>query len=43
MYIESLKDKGKNENMKDSTEYWKNGLKKWTNDRNFSKFRIVLE
>ena len=33
-YIEELKDKSENENMKDSTEWWKNVFKKWANERN---------
>ena len=33
-YIEHLKDKGKNENTKNSTERWKNFFKKWANERN---------
>ena len=34
-YIEELKDKSKNQNTKNSTDYWKNGFKKWVNERNF--------
>ena len=30
-----LKDKKKSENTMNSTEYWKNILKKWVNERNF--------
>jgi len=33
-YIEELNDKSKNENMKNSTEWWKNVFKKWANERN---------
>ena len=33
-YIEELEDKSKNENKKNSTEWWKKVLKKWTNERN---------
>ena len=32
-YIEELKDKSKNQNT--STDYWKNGFKKWVNEINF--------
>ena len=38
-YIEELKDKSKNENMKKRTEYWKNVFKKWANERNFGRVR----
>ena len=34
-YIEGLKDKSENENIKKRTEYWKNVFKKWANERNF--------
>ena len=34
-YVKELKDKIENENMKNSTEYWKNVFKKWANERNF--------
>ena len=34
-HVEVLKDKSENETMKNSTEYWKNVSKKWTNERNF--------
>ena len=34
-YIEELKDKIENENMKNRTDYWKNVLKKWAIERNF--------
>ena len=34
-YIKELKDKNENENMKNSTDYWKNVFKKWVNERNF--------
>ena len=34
-YIEELKDKSENENTRKSTEYWKNVLKKWANERTF--------
>ena len=30
-YIEELKDKSKNENTKNNTEWLKNGFKKWLN------------
>ena len=33
-YIEELKDKSKNENTKNNTEWWKNVFKKWANKRN---------
>ena len=33
-YIEELKGKSKNENTKNSAEYWKNVFKKWANERN---------
>ena len=33
-YIKDLKDKSENENTTKSTEYWKNVLKKWENERN---------
>ena len=32
-YIEELKDKSENENKKNNTEWWKNVLKKWANER----------
>ena len=32
-YIEELKDKSKNQNT--STDYWRNGFKKWVNEINF--------
>ena len=35
VYIEELKDKSKNENTKNSTEYWKNVFKKGANVRKF--------
>ena len=34
-YIEELKDKSGNKNMKNSREYWKNVFKTWANERNF--------
>ena len=34
-YIEELKDKNENEITKNNTEYWKNVLKTWANERNF--------
>ena len=34
-YIEEVKDKSENENMKKRTEYWRNVFKKWANERNF--------
>ena len=34
-YIEEVKDKSENENMKKRTEYWKKVFKKWANERNF--------
>lgn len=34
-YIEELKDKSENENMRKSMEYWKNVFKKWVNERIF--------
>ena len=33
-YMEELKAKSENENMKNSTEWWKNVFKKWANGRN---------
>ena len=33
MIEEELKDKSKNQNT--STDYWKNGFKKWVNEINF--------
>ena len=33
-YIDELKDKSQNENMKNGTEWWKNVFKKWANERN---------
>ena len=33
-YIEELKDKTENENSKNSTEWWKNVIKKRANERN---------
>ena len=33
--IEKLKNKSENENTKNSTDYLKNVLKKWVNERNF--------
>ena len=36
-YIEELKDKSKNENTKNSTEWWKNVFKKWKNRRNMQE------
>ena len=33
-YIEELKDKSEIENSKDSTEWWENVFKKWSNERN---------
>ena len=33
-YIEELKDKSENENTKNIMEWWKNGFKKWANERN---------
>ena len=33
-YIEELKDKGENENTKNSTEWWKNVFRKWATERN---------
>ena len=33
-YIQELKDKSENENMKNSMEWWKNGFKKWPTERN---------
>ena len=36
-YIEELKDKGENENTKNSTEWRKNVFKKWANERNLPK------
>ena len=45
-YIEELKDKSENENTKDSTEWWENVLKKWSNERNLQtnleKYENVL-
>ena len=35
-YIEELKDKSKNENTKNSMEWWKNVFKKWANGRNLA-------
>ena len=35
--IEGLKDKGENENTKNSTEWGKNVFKKWANERNLLK------
>ena len=35
--IEGLKDKGENENTKNSTELRKNVFKKWANERNLLK------
>ena len=32
--IEELKDKSKNKNTKNNTEWWKNVFKKWANERN---------
>ena len=34
-YIEEVKDKSENENMKKRTEYWRNAFKKRANERNF--------
>ena len=34
-YIEEVKDKRENENMKKRTEYWRNVFKKWANERSF--------
>ena len=33
-YIEELKDKSETENTKDSTEWWENVFKTFSNDRN---------
>ena len=33
-FIEELKFKSKNENTKNSMEWWKNVFKKWVNERN---------
>ena len=33
-YIQELKEKNRNENMKKSTGYWKNVFKRWANERN---------
>ena len=33
-YMEELKAKSENENMKNSTEWWKNVFKKWANEGN---------
>ena len=33
-YIEELKDESKIENTENSTEWWKDGFKKWANERN---------
>ena len=33
-YIEELEHKSENENTKNSTEWWENVFKKWTNERN---------
>ena len=33
-YMQELKDKSKNENTKNNTEWWKNVFKKWENKRN---------
>ena len=45
-YIEELKDKSENENTKDSTEWWENVFKKWSNERNLQanlkKYENVL-
>ena len=35
--IKELKDKGENENTKNSTEWRKNVFKKWANERNLLK------
>ena len=32
-YIEELKDKNENENIKNSTESWKNVFKKWASEK----------
>ena len=34
-YIEELKNKSENENMKNGTDYWKKIFKQWANERNF--------
>ena len=34
VYSEELKDKSKNENTKNNTEWWKNIFKEWANERN---------
>ena len=33
-YIEELKEKGENQNTKNSTEWWKNVFRKWATERN---------
>ena len=33
-YSEELKDKSKNENTKNNTDWWKNIFKEWANERN---------
>ena len=33
-YIEELKDKSENGNTKNSTKWWRNVFKKWSNERN---------
>ena len=34
-HIKEVKDKNEKENMKKTTEYWRNVFKKWENERNF--------